>query len=463
MKRRMLLVLLLSALWLLAAAHAEERPGFYQPGEYAQEDYDDEASRWCFARSAESEHFFVFWEAGFGADPAQAAEDMRVDVDDLLKKAERFYRTNVEALGMADGLPGGRRIQIYLLYTDEWVATGSGFDNQIGAMWVSPMTCRPVGSVIAHEMGHCFQYLVYCRQLEDGAADESRSGFRYGYAENAGNALWEIGAQWQSWQDYPEERFTDYEMETWFANYHRALENEYTRYQNYWWFDFLTERYGTKAYGRIWRESEWPEDAYSCFMRLYLNDDLDAFYEALYDYAARAVTFDFAAAREYADAWQGRYDSTLYPADGWQRVAYADCPEANGFAAVRLDASAARVRVAFRGLQPGSALAEDDPGQYFVGDEVVQENRTGETRTYNAMDGAPGWRYGFAALLESGERVYGDMHAEPEGDASFEIPDGAREVYFVVLGAPEKYVCHVWDNDESTDAQLPFEIQVEYE
>lgn len=51
------------------------------------------------------------------------------------------------------------------------------------------------------------------------------------------------------------------------------------------------------------------------------------------------------------------------------------------------------------------------------------------------------------------------------GDA---LPFGRKiqiylDVYFIVLGAPEEYVCHIWDNDESTDAQMPFEIQIEYE
>ena len=462
MKRKFAIFLILAAC-LIGFARAEIPDGFYQPQEYSDNDYSNPDSRWCFARSSESAHFIVFWEAGFGEDPSNVSENMRVDIADLLEKAETFYQTNV-SLGMADALPGGRKIQIYLLYTDEWVATGSGFDNQIGAMWVSPMTCQPVGSTIAHEMGHCFQYLVYCRQLESGAEDDNRTGFRYGYAENAGNALWEIGAQWQSWQDYPAEQFTDYEMETWFANSHRALENEFTRYQNYWWFDYLTEKYGLDAYGRIWRESAFPEDAYSCFMRLYLKNDLNAFYADLYEYAARAATFDFAAAREYADDWQGRYDATFYPADGWQRIAYADCPEANGFAAIRLNASEhSRVAVRFRGLPAGSPLADEDPGKYVIGDEASEENRIGETRTFNQTSTAPGWRYGFAALLEDGTRVYSEMQSKSEGEIAFDIPDGAREIYFIVLGAPEEYVCHIWDNDESTDAQMPFEIQIEYE
>lgn len=467
MKLRRILALSLLLLSTLTPASLAEtaHPGFYQPQENAAMDYDDSESRWSFARSAESEHFLLFWEAGFCENPLNAAPDMRVDTADLLEKAELFYAENVDRLHMADEpLPGGDKLQIYLLYTADWVATGAGYDNRIGALWISPATCQPAGSVIAHEIGHCFQYLTYCQALESGAPDDSRAGFRYGYAENAGNALWEIGAQWQSWQSYPEEMFTDYEMETWFQQYHRALENEYTRYQNYWWFYALTEQYGLDAYSRIWRESAYPEDAYQTFMRLYLANDLNAFYDALYRYASHAVTFDFAAAAPYSAAWQGRYDATLYDVgDGWQRIAYASCPEANGFSAIPLDHQGAnRVTVSFRGLQPGSALAADDPGLYYIGDEATPENLTGHTRIYNAVDAAPGWRYGFVAYLTDGTRVYGDSCAAQEGVVSFDIPEGTQYLYFVVLGAPESYQVHVWDNDESTDAQMPFEIRVEW-
>lgn len=463
LRRMLTLALLLSA--LTTAALAENHSGFYQPQENAAMDYDDSESRWSFARSAESEHFLLFWEAGFGENPLNAAPEMRVDTADLLEKAELFYTENVERLHMADEpLPGGSKLQIYLLYTTDWVATGSGYDNRIGALWVSPATCQPVGSVIAHEIGHCFQYLTYCQALESGSPDDSRAGFRYGYAENAGNALWEIGAQWQSWQSYPEEMFTDYEMETWFQQYHRALENEYTRYQNYWWFYALTEQYGLDAYSRIWRESVYPEDAYQTFMRLYLDNDLNVFYDTLYRYASHAVTFDFAAAAPYSAAWQGRYNATLYDVgEGWQRIAYASCPEANGFSAIPLDhQGASRVMVSFRGLQPGSALAADDPGLYYIGDEATPENLTGHTRVYNAVDAAPGWRYGFVAYLADGTRVCSDSCAAQEGAVSFDIPEGTQYLYFVVLGTPESYQVHVWDNDESTDAQMPFEIRVEW-
>ena len=42
------------------------------------------------------------------------------------------------------------------------------------------------------------------------------------------------------------------------------------------------------------------------------------------------------------------------------------------------------------------------------------------------------------------------------------IPEKTQYLYFVVLGAPESYQVHVWDSDEATDAQMPFEIRVEW-
>lgn len=125
-------------------------------------------------------------------------------------------QTNIEKLKLAE-LGKGKsyldkyKMEIYLLYQEEWLATGSGYDNKIGALWVNPSTCQPVGSTIAHEIGHSFQYQVYCDKLCQGETDDLKSGFRYGYAgSNGGNGFWEQCAQWQSFQDYPEEMFTSY-------------------------------------------------------------------------------------------------------------------------------------------------------------------------------------------------------------------------------------------------------------
>ena len=41
-----------------------------------------------------------------------------------------------------------------------------------------------------------------------------------------------------------------------------------------------------------------------------------------------------------------------------------------------------------------AALAADDHGLYYIGNDATQENLTGHTRIYNAVDAEPGWRYG---------------------------------------------------------------------
>lgn len=112
MKRRFAILLVLTAC-LIGFARAEIPDGFYQPQEYSDNDYSNPDSRWCFARSSESAHFIAFGKAGFGEDPSNVSENMRVDIADLLEKAETFYQTNVSP-GMADALPFGRKIQIYL-------------------------------------------------------------------------------------------------------------------------------------------------------------------------------------------------------------------------------------------------------------------------------------------------------------------------------------------------------------
>ena len=463
-------VMLLSAPLLLGFAPESEQNSvpetFYQPEENKDIDYTKESSKWSFSRSRETSHFFIFWESEFGSNPnsEDVPEALRVDVDDLAEKLEEFYTTETEKLGFGDSeLINGYKLQVYLLYTEDWVATGSGYDNQIGALWVSPSTCHPAGSVIAHEAGHCFQYLIYCEQLAEGQPDNEESGFRYSYDGGLGNAFWEMSAQWQSWQDYPEEQFTDYEMETWFANYFRAFENEWTRYQNYWLITYFTERYGSDWLSTIWRESKEGEDALSCHLRVYLDGDLEQLYQELYEYAARAVTFDFAFARPYASDWQGHYDTVLYDGeDGWKQTAYANTPEANGFSAVKLPIPEnGTLKISFEGIQPGSALAADDPGECKSGDSLDDTVSTETVTTYNEWNGTPGWRYGIVALLSDGSREYSPMQSDPKGSIEYTVPENTEWLYLVVLGAPEEYVPHIWDDMEKTDVQMPYQIIVQ--
>lgn len=445
-----------------ASKEVKPREGYYKPNEFAGMNLNASSSKWCWGRSAESEHFLVFWEKGFGDNPnsPEIAEEMRVDIDDLLKKAEIFYSSNVETLGFE---PVSYKIQIYLLYQKEWLATGAGYDNKVGALWINPSTCHPVGSTIAHEIGHTFQYMIYCNHIVSGMEDNYQSGFRYGYpGSNGGNGFWEQTAQWQALMVYPKEIFTDYEMDTWFKNYNRAFENEWMRYQSYWLLFYLTEKHGNDTVSRIWKESRYPEDALSCYARLYLENDVQALYDVLYDYGAKMATFDINGVRDYAGNWRDRYRTVLYDTDdGYRQVAYSSCPEVTGFNIIKLDIPGddRKISVDFAGLEEGAALSPADDGSY-----MEKEKAAGKTGTYNKTGIAPAWRFGFVALLEDGSRVYGDMHRADmenrEMHVDFEIPENAAEVYLVVLGAADKYAAHLWDEKEINDAQAPYKVKI---
>lgn len=444
-------------------ANSEHGPGILYKG-----------SQFSFARYKSSEHFFVFWDIKFSDDPngAGVPANMRVDIDDLLAKAEKFFDTNINKLQMAT-LGQGKsvldnyKMQIYLFYQEEWLATGSGYDDMIGALWVNPSTCQPVGSTIAHEIGHSFQYQTYADRVQtQGVPNDYKSGFRYGFvgpdgSGNGGCGYWEQCAQWQAHQDYPEEQFDYANFPVWLANSHRHFHHEFMRYASYWLQSYWVEKHGVEAYGRIWRESYAPEDAIMTYTRLYNGNDYNKTREELIDYAMRMATYDITGAREYASGSQNRYDPHFVKnANGEYQIAYDNCPGATGFNVIPLTvpANGGEVKVNFRGLGYGEPLVEGDMSSIEDGDG----NAIGKPTAYNAVGGAEnmGWRYGFVAL--KGEtRTYGSVGKDANGTLSFNVPAGADCLFLVVQGSPEVYMSHGWDEDETNDPQFPYAITVE--
>lgn len=424
-------------------------------------------ARWSWWRMKQSEHFFVFWEPGFGDDPnaETVPEVLRVDVDDLLRKAEQFYKTNVEKLKFAEvgvnkSYLDKYKMEIYLFYQTEWLATGSGYDNTIGALWVNPSTCKPVGSTIAHEIGHSFQYQVGCDKVLNGLSDFSKVGFRYGYGPNGegGNAFWEQCAQWQSFQDYPEELF-GYHVDVWKANYHRHFSHEWMRYASYWLQYYWKQKHGADVVGQIWTQAQFPEDALMAYRRIYCGGSSDKLYEELYDYATRMVTYDIDVIRNHVKEAAKRYATKLFEVgDGYYQVGYASCPGTTGFNIIPLNLpkEAAAIKVAFAGLPSGSALADTDPGRIQDGDG----KEIGTTRKYNNSDAVGGWRYGFVSIV-NGKARYSAMYKESKSEVYYQVPEGATALYMVVMGALEAYAPHPWNDDETDDAQWPYKVKFE--
>ena len=105
-------LLFVMALTLVSVASALAQKQVYIPNEwryfnandtllYKESDPDNKYT-WSKSRSKESDNFIVFWEKGYGNTiPTNAPSAYRVDIDDLLAKAENFYKLNVETLKFA--------------------------------------------------------------------------------------------------------------------------------------------------------------------------------------------------------------------------------------------------------------------------------------------------------------------------------------------------------------------------
>ena len=468
MKKFFLLFLCFIFIYSLSPSDIPDYDKYYKPQEFNDMDMFKSESKWSWTRYRQSSHFFVFWEPGFGSDTNSQSvpENLRVDINDLLSKAEKFYETyvtkdNFSTVGQGLSYLDKFKIEIYILYTPDWLATGSGYDNVIGALWVNPSTCKPVGSTIAHEIGHSFQYQVYCDQILRGETDPwgFKSGFRYGYeGSNGGCGLWEQTAQWQSYQLYPDEMFTSWNFVEWTNHHHRHFEHEMFRYASYWLHLYWEQKYGPEAIGTVWQKSRFPDDAIQTYMKVYNGNDYNVQREELFDYAMKLATFDLDRIRSYAINYVDRYYTTFYENQGYFQIAYSKCPGATGFNVIQLNIPNDNkvISVEFVGLEPGSPLAPQDPGEW----RKVIDQVGGTVRNYNDVNrGNVGWRYGFVTLNNNDSRTYSQVFSQPNGVATFTVPGNAIKLFMVVQGSPNTYIQQPWDDNELTDAQFPYKLK----
>lgn len=412
-------------------------PEIYIPVELRSNNFNDPASTWSWSRSRQSDHFVVFWGKGYGTnDPGSTAVPAayRVNINDLLAKAEGFFQLNVNQLGFAQ-LGVGRsnldryKMMIFLHYQTAWLATGAGYDDVIGALWISPNTCQPVGHTIGHEVGHSFQYQVF--------ADQRIGGFRYGFGGNGGNGFWEQTAQFQGFQSYPPQVFTAYDFTVYKNNYHRHVHHEWYRYASYFIHYYWEYKRGRNFIGRLWRESRQPEDPLQAYMRLN-GINVSQLNAEIYDAATRFVTWDIPSLRTLGTNYHGAqtFNYTRL-SDGSIQVAYNRCPGTTGYNVIPLTVPAAgtNVSAAFTGMV----------------------NASGYNRVANPA--RAGWRYGYVALLTNGQRVYSPMYSNTVGTAGFTVPTNCSKLWFVVTGAPNTYAPHPWDENEANDDQWPYKVR----
>jgi hypothetical protein len=404
-------------------------------------DLNDNNSQWSYARSLETDNIVIFWEPGFGADPATAPVPYNIDMKALVEVSEKSFDLFVDTLKFAikgSSVTDQYKLMVFLLYTTDWAAFGSGQDDLVGSLFVSPAAAN-IKHVVAHEIGHCFQYITGC---------DTEGGFRYGFGENGagGNGFWEQCAQWKAYKVYPELQFTDGDFNEYIKNNHLHIIHENPRYANYFLPDYWTYKHGMEFMGKLWREARYPEDPVQAYQRL--NDiDQETFNDEMYDHAARLTTWDLPALLPFGKDFinkRAQVKMNLVQDDFW-RVDPSVCIENYGYNSIKLVVPTieTEVKVTFRGL--------------------VGENGF---RAIN-VDQA-GWKFGFVALLNDGTRMYSDIGdakyangTNPQTELSFVCPANCTNLWLVVSGSPQQYWRHEWDDDNADDEQWPYQVKFE--
>lgn len=415
---------------------------FANPGRYLYQpssmsgDFTDSSNQWCFERSKESEHFVVFWEKG-----------VSFDADYILAAAERAWDVYVGQLGFV--IPGqskgtdNYKIVMRMYNSSDWIASGSGEDKAVGLLNLSPSAYQARGGhTVAHEVGHTFQYLT---DVDNGA--NGTHGFGWGFAADGSgdNSFWEDCANWQGYKVYPERQFSDGEyFEAYMRTCHLNMLHEDIRYNNCFYQDYLCQMYGQDFIGRLWRESNFPEDPVDAIMRLQ-NLSQDDFSVLMYDCYAHMCTWDIDAVRDYARHRIGSHPNRLeeVKVDGeiWYQPSVDYCPQNYGYniTELKLPAAGTDVQIRFEGLT-------DEAGY-----KTVYADRAG-------------WRWGVVAYMSDGSTQYGAMQNTRSGSYTYTVPEGASRLWLVVMGAPTQWWHHEWNRYASApatnDEQWPYRVQM---
>lgn len=402
------------------------------PEELRSMNLKDKSSKWYWGRTQSTDDVILFWARGFGDNlmqaPALNGENMKVDAANLLEKVQKFYDYYYNDLKFVT--PGKTkadkyRMMVMLDYSLEGTAYGGTYDNEIGALWVAPNRVQDKQmNAVAHELGHSFQLQI----IADGEGDAW-----------GGCGFYEMTSQWMLWQVNPQWTTDEYyHFEEFRKLTHKAFLHLENIYHSPYVIEFWAESHGLPFIAELYRNGKIGEDPVATYKRL-ANIDQEEFNDEMWQNYARLVNFDIDRVRQYTRNLTSGWSTEFVDAgDGWKRVSPKNAPENYGFNIIEVAVPSAgeNVTVEFRG-------------------------EAGQQGYATINKGSAGWRYGFVAVDDQDNSLYGEMKSDVSGSISYSIPEGKniKKLWLVVMGAP---TTHWKNNDESSvkDAQWPYSIRI---
>ena len=325
----------------------------YIPKEFADMDFNDTLSRYCFQRMDTTPNIVFFWEKGFGNDISKApmidSTDMTFDFEGLKAAAERFYVYYRDTLKFIypGSLADKYRMMVMINYSKESTAYGGSYDNTIGAIWVTPLRLHEKRfNCIAHELGHAFQAQI--------AADGLTS---------ASGSLWEVTSQWMLFHVNPYwMKEENYHWVNYMNKTHIYPFCEDIMYCNAYLAEYWSEKHGLEIMSRIWRNNSDEHDPMLLY-QLQTGIDQKAFNAECFDAALHFITYDLDRIRPYTKPYRNAHRSKLVAIEGKAgEYAVSDkcIPQCYGYNGIALEVAepGSEVTVSLNGVMPENMKGE---------------------------------------------------------------------------------------------------------
>lgn len=390
-------------------------------------DYNDPASRFSFSRMLEGDNIVMMWDVGFGVnDPDSITDpDQKFDAKGILAEGERFYSYFMDTLKFLDkgnSLADKYKMLTLVIHDDKKVVYGGGAGDTIGVNWMRPARMKNYPyCALAHELSHSFQYVV-----------------RFDGSEISHNPSYgEMTSQWMLSHVYPDWiTLENYHWVSLMKKTHYGLFHETNFYHSPYIFEYWGYKHGDPIIGKLWRETKKDEDMIMAYKRI-TGISQEEFNAEVYDHAARLITYNIPRIEKVAKRYANQHSCKLTKVDdSWYRITKERCPQNYGYNGIRLNnpADGTEITLHFKGI-----AGED-------GYKAIEADKAG-------------WRYGFLAVTQDGERIYGPMGSNTDGTLKFITPEDTQYLWLVVTGAPTEH----WKRPrpkEDADEKWPYQIKL---
>eukprot|EP00833_Pecoramyces_ruminatium_P001054 jgi/Orpsp1_1/1175086/evm.model.c7180000052557.1 len=198
------------------------------------------------------------------------------------------------------------------------------------------------------------------------------------------------------------------------------------------------EIHGIDIIGKVWNGAKDRDDPIDAYKRV-TNINQEQFNEQMFRVAQRNILFDYKHLRNILKPFRNRYVIKLQNnSDGTYQISPEQCTQSYGYAPVQLEIpQGGKITVKFTGI-------------------------TGDRKYHTANDKVAGWRFGFVAVKSDGETAEYSKAAvgtTKTTTVNYTIPNGTKNLWFIVMGAPTEHVRHHWkEGDNSGDEHFPWKV-----